>query len=104
TGLPKPDGFGGWLVLPLLGAFVYPGVQLYTSWELVTAWTPHAWHAATVPGSATYAPLMAPFVLWSIVATAGLVALSVVLLVLFLRKRTSAPRVYIGLLLAVLCV
>ena len=87
-----PSGIGGWLVLPLIGLIVTPiRVGLGVVTDLLPALQPEVWSGLTVPGSAAYHPLWAPAILFEVGANVVLIAFSLALLWLFLRKSARVP-------------
>ena len=97
-----PRGFGGWLVLPGLGACLAPFALLIVCWSGREMWSMSTWATLTTPGNAVYHALYAPVLLCSLVALIGIFVFSVLLLVIFLQRRTSTPVVYSGFLIGVL--
>lgn len=101
---PAPRRIGGWLLLPAIGLPVH--VALLAS-DLRDVWpwlSTQAWFNVSDPAGSVYHPVLAPQVLFELVAGLGLVALALVATVLFFQRRTSSPRVYITLLAAAVSV
>ncbi len=88
------NGIGGWLILPAIGIIVQPfviGASLYQSSSSYSAST---WQNLT--GNDAVSPYLIPWLLFELVGNIGLLVVSIGLLVLFVRKRTSVPMVYLG--------
>jgi hypothetical protein len=95
-----PKGIGGWLVLPALGlpiSLFRMGRDVY---QLMPSYTTNAWFALTDPAGANYHPLAGALLTFELVANAALIVLSVTTLVLFFRRRSSLPTVYVAFLAA----
>jgi hypothetical protein len=93
-----PSGLAGWLWLPLIGLVVSPfriGKLLVESAPTLTV---QGWSALTAPSSSAYHGLWAPVLLLETVMNLALCGGSLLVLLLMLRRRSNAPRVYIGLL------
>jgi hypothetical protein len=88
-----PRGIGGWLVLPLLGLLFTPVKVLLDMREFGGLFEPGTWAALTTPGTAAYHPLWAPTIIFEIVVNVAYVGLTVLALVLFLKKSRRVPRV-----------
>jgi transglutaminase-like putative cysteine protease len=102
TPLPSgPRGLGGWLVLPLLGLLLTPLVVAATLFENAGVWSTESWAGLTTFGGAAYHAMWAPALLFELIAQLGVVVASILLLALFFRRRSSAPRVYIGFMILV---
>lgn len=84
------EGFGGWLVLPMIGIFLTPlralievstgGFFNYVQWEILTN-----------PAAANYNPKLGAIVLFEYLYTLALLAYSIFVLILMLLRRTSFP-------------
>lgn len=90
------QGIGGWLVLAAISILVAPLVALAAFAQIWPALQWETWVALTTPGSISYSLLSAAHVLFAVFANTGLVILGVLLIVLFFRKRSSLPRVIVG--------
>lgn len=96
---PSPvKGLGGWLAF--LGLTLVLGIYRrgITLWESLGGYTVEAWSRLTVPGEPAYHLLWAPALLASLVLSLVLLALALLCLALYLRRRTSFPRLFLGLL------
>ena len=92
----KPWALGGWLILPLLGVPInlyQLGHEVYALWPSLT--TDH-WLSITTVGDDSYHPLMAPLLVFELVTNLGLMAAYLLLVPLFLTRRTSLPRLYMA--------
>jgi len=100
--LPQPvaardrlAGIRGWLLFPALGALIAPFVPLVQMYLNADAFMHPTWESLTHPGGASYHAAWAPMLLFELAGQLASMVLSVLVLVLFLRKRTSAPIVYV---------
>ncbi len=94
------QGIGGWLLLPAIGVLVSPFVALWPLYEGVEAYMHPSWQALTHPGGASYHAAWAPLLLFELAVQLAMFALALLALVLFVRKRTSAPAAYTALLVS----
>ncbi|RZL11734.1 MAG: DUF3857 domain-containing protein [Rubrivivax sp.] len=92
----REAGIGGWLLLPALGVVLAPFRLVQAIAEILPSYAAGPWAALTTPGTAAYHPLWAPVLLFEMGMNLALLVCSLLLLVLFFRKRSSAPRLYIG--------
>ncbi len=92
-----PKGIGGWMILPVIGLFVFP---LRVLWSLATQYWPifrdGIWANLTTPGSASYHPLWGPLLGYEIAFNVGFLVFDVVLLVLLFRKSSRLPKAFIA--------
>lgn len=93
-----PRGLGGWLILPTIGLPVklfWLGKALV---ESLPSFRTATWVELTQAGGAAYHPLWLPYLLVCLVGLICLMALSLLVLVLLLKRRSSVPRLYLLLL------
>ena len=95
-----PSGLAGWLILPAIGAVVNPLRIAKGFLATLAPFAPDVWSRLTVAGGEHYSAWWAPFLLLELAANIVLIAWSVTVLLLFFRKRTSLPRLYIAFLWA----
>ena len=91
-----PRGIGGWLILPAIGITVSPIRLLKDIVDIVPLYNASTWADLTVSGGAHFDPLWAPFLLVELGVNIALFALSITLIVLFYRRRSSLPQAYVG--------
>jgi hypothetical protein len=100
----EPDtqlaGLGGWLALLAIGLLLRPVVFGFFVQQSLSATSVDVWSQLTTYGSSTYNALWAPFLLFELAANLAQWVLSVLLLVLFFKRRSSFPRVAVLALLA----
>jgi hypothetical protein len=96
---PLPRGIGGWLLLPAIGLPLTVVRRCTELWTHTGSWKTVAWMGVTDPASSAYHPLFGPLLVFEAVGLIGLLVATIQTVVLFFRKRSSLPRVYIGLLL-----
>ncbi len=97
---PALEGIRGWLVLPAIGVVLTPWMMLA---DLVLNLEPYSlgqWNALATPGSDSYHALWVPLLLGHLVGAVGLLALSVLVMVLFFQRRRHAPLLYMLMLAA----
>jgi hypothetical protein len=100
-----PRGFGGWLILPMLGLIITPFRMLFQFvQELLPIFTGPAWHTVTTPGTGAYHPMWAPLLLFELIGNTALFAFTLVVLVQFFRKSRLLPKLYIIWLLSLVVV
>ena len=96
-----PRGIGGWLILPMIGLFVFP-VRVAIS--LVTDYAPlfqgGIWGNLTTPGSEVYHPLWAPVIIGEIFCNVGFLLFAAALLYLLFARSHRFPRAFIAFALA----
>jgi transglutaminase-like putative cysteine protease len=94
-----PQGLGGWLALLGLSMALSIWRIARELADAATSYTATAWLSLTTAGEAAYHPLWAPALLFSMAgAIASLTACGLFLL-LYLQRRSSAPRVFIATVL-----
>jgi hypothetical protein len=91
-----PVGIGGWLILPVIGLFVFP---LRAVMVLITDFLPifqgGAWSNLTTPGAEHYHALWAPVILYEIACNVGFVVFDLALLVMLFGKSARFPKAFI---------
>ncbi|MDP2870215.1 DUF3857 domain-containing protein [Methyloversatilis sp.] len=97
TPIPALTGLRGWLLLPALNLFLLPFRLVSDFLPSINVYAVPTWIRLTHPGGAGYDPLWAPALLFELVATLTLGTLALLTLVLFLKRRSSTPRVFIAL-------
>ena len=93
----EPDrrwvGIGGWLLLLAVVLVARPLVYGFALPRLATAMSIDTWSLLTTFGSSKYNPLWAPLLLFELAANLVQLVFSLLLLVLFFKRRSSFPRV-----------
>lgn len=102
---PAPAGrragaAAGWLLWPALGVAFATLRVLWYLLEGAGNFAVDAWSGATVPGGAGYDALWAPALLWDLVTQLALLVMLLLVGVLLLRRRSSVPRLFVGVLAA----
>ena len=96
-----PRGIGGWLIFPLLNLIVSPIVMVVSFFvDVLPLFEAGLWQIATTPSHPAYDPIWAPLIVFEMSANVILLILVLVVLVKFLGKRRSTPRLMIIWLLA----
>ncbi len=91
-----PRGLGGWLIVPAIGILVSPLRLLKDIADMLPSYNPSTWAELTVSGGAHYNAWLAPILLAEMGVNIALVALSLTLIVLFFRRRSSLPRAFVA--------
>jgi hypothetical protein len=92
-----PKGIGGWLLLPVIGLFVFPIRTLISfATDYVPIFQTGAWGVLTSPDSARYHVLWAPLLVGEMACNLAFLALDVWLLVLLFSKSWRFPKVFIA--------
>lgn len=97
-------GIGGWLVLAALGIVASPLRILYDMSTELPAYRTDRWAVLTTAGSSGYHSMWGPLLVFELVANLALLVASLVVLVLFFKKRSSLPRMYIGFMVSAVIV
>lgn len=99
NGLPR--GLGGWLVLPGLGLIATPFFAVFTLVSNLEAWTADTWANLTTFGNEAYHALWAPALVFELSMQLGVLVFGIFVLILFFRRRSSLPRIFIAFQIAV---
>jgi len=92
----EPVGIGGWLIVVAIGVFVSPFRVLASFVKTLTPIVRDGvWSALTTPGSSAYQPMWAPLIVYELLGNFGLLLAYVGLLVLFVKRSTKFPRLFI---------
>ncbi len=91
-----PRGLGGWLILPAIGIMVAPLRLFKDIADIVPSYNSSTWAELTVSGGAHYNAWWAPVLLGEMGVNIALVAMSIMLIVLFFRRRSSLPRAFVA--------
>ncbi|PWK46344.1 DUF2569 domain-containing protein [Pleionea mediterranea] len=93
----KPEGIGGWLVLPVFGLLITP---IVFGFEFINVILPtfdeKIWTALTTQGSSAYHPVWAPYLIFLSVARAFMALSAIALLVFLFKKRVIFPKLMIA--------
>ena len=95
--LDGPKGIGGWLLLPVIGMFVFPVrcvISLAT--EYLPIFEKDLWANLTTPGSNAYHPLWAPLLIYEVVFNLAFLVFDLFLLYLLFTKAHRFPKLYIA--------
>jgi len=95
-------GLGGWLALLGLGLFVNPIRLLAEMVDQMPVFALSTWNSLTTPGAASYHPAWAPLLLGELALNITQLAASLLLIVLYLNRRSSFPRVAIAFIVGTL--
>jgi hypothetical protein len=99
-GDPSLQGISGWLMLPAISLVLRPLILLKNIYSTLPTYATDNWMNVTVAGQPGYHPLWAPTLLFELAANLGLVVASVLLLILFVRKRSSVPNLFIAVMVS----
>jgi hypothetical protein len=89
-------GLGGWLVIPGFGLVVTPIAVLVTLSSGIESYAADNWALLTTFGGESYNALWAPVLLFELVSQIGVFVFGILLTILFFRRRSSVPSLYIG--------
>lgn len=92
------QSIGGWLILPAIGVILSPIRTLADFIEIIPNFAADNWTHLTTAGGTAYHAMWAPVLLFELGANLAKIVFSVMLAVLFFKKRRSTPYVYIGFL------
>lgn len=91
---------GGWLLLVALGVFLGPFIMMLQIAPLYfEIFTNGGWEILTSPDSELYHALWAPFLLTEMLINILLIFIGIYSIILFVGKKKSFPKVYIGVLI-----
>jgi hypothetical protein len=93
-----PVGIRGWLTLPAIGVVVHPVIFLYMISQLLRFTDARIWKVLPTMVAAPYRSWAQPVLLISLACAAGIFCFTCTVAVLFFRRRTSAPRLFIIML------
>jgi uncharacterized membrane protein len=96
-------GIGGWLLLAALAVITNPLRVAKQLWELLPVFSHASWVSLTTVGGEAYSALWAPLLLFELFAELALLVFAVLMAVLFFRKRSNLPKVWISYCLASVC-
>lgn len=92
------QGIRGWLILPAIGVIAAP-VRICADFiRTIPTFAADNWALLTTAGATAYHSMWAPVLLYELGANLAQIVFSLVLALLFFKKRRSAPSVYIGFL------
>lgn len=98
------EGLRGWLILVGVGFCLAPFRILKTIIEGAKAFEADTWVVLTTPGTSAYHPLWAPVIIGETILNVLLLAVALLAIYLFFKKRRAFPHVAIGFLAAGLSV
>lgn len=87
---------GGILYLAALGVYFGPLAMGYQLWQQLPAYRMDTWAELTIPGGASYHGMWSIFLLTELFLLLAQWVMSVLLLILFIRRRTSMPKVWVA--------
>ncbi|MFC1572225.1 DUF2569 family protein, partial [Candidatus Eisenbacteria bacterium] len=97
----SPD-IRGWLILVAIGVVIRPFYIVFVMFSDLTAYSAESWAVLCTPGGAGYHPLWEPILIMELLGQIAFLILSVLILLLFFKKRRALPRVFIASLIATL--
>ena len=97
---PGLQGLVGWLILPAIGIVLMPFLAMSGLFQLLPTLASDNWSRLTSFGSTDYHALWAPLLLFELGVNLAQLVAGILLIVLFFKRRSSTPRVYIAVLAA----
>ena len=94
--VPALSGFGGWLWLYSVSVVLLPLRLCWRLWQGADAYGAIAWSARTTFGGTHYHALYAPVLLFELLGLLALLVASLLLLRLFVARRSSYPRLAVA--------
>jgi hypothetical protein len=91
-----PKGFGGWLILPMIGLIISPftmGFQFFN--DLLPALNADVWRKLTDASLPGHRPMLAPLIIFEVVANVAMFAFTLVVAWFFFNKSRRTPRLYV---------
>ena len=90
------NGIGGWLLLIGGGIILAPIRVAYLTWQMLPSYSADSWTNLTNRASDAYHPLWAPVLITELGINIGVFIFSILLIVLFFKKRSNLPNLYIA--------
>jgi len=91
-----PVGLGGWLALPIIGLFgTILSVTLTTFRDTIPGFRSGGWALLFTPGTESYQPGWAAFLVFRLIVDAVLLLSAVILLRLVFQRKASVPRLMV---------
>jgi len=94
------NGLGGWLLLIGLSIVISPINILRGIAESASAYSLSSWHTLTNPSGGAYHSLWAPLLIFDLLANLTLLGCSILLVMLYFKKRRIFPKLYVAFLLS----
>ncbi len=92
----KYKSIGGWLWLPVIGLVLTPLIGLFVIFgSLLPVFDEGQWAALTTPGMPMYHPNWAPLLEMELIGNSLIVIFSVVLVIMFFKRKKSVPKWFI---------
>jgi transglutaminase-like putative cysteine protease len=95
----SPQGIGGWLLFPTAGVIVSPIRVLIEFYQGVEIFSAGSWAVLSSAESTAANPLLVPMLLFDLTANVAILVFGILIAVLFFRRRTSTPAVFVGVTL-----
>jgi len=90
-----PTGLGGWLILVGIGVTLSPVLLGAEFLKTAPSYTASSWARLTTPGAANYHPLLAPILLFELIANLGLIVFAVLQVSVFFRRKRVFPALFV---------
>jgi Protein of unknown function (DUF2569) len=91
-----PKGFGGWLILPMIGLVLSPirmGIQFFT--DLWPVFDSEVWRRLNDASQPGHQPMLPTLIIVETIVNAAMLAFTLALVWFFFRKSRHTPRLYI---------
>jgi transglutaminase-like putative cysteine protease len=95
-----PSGIRGWLLLPAIGVIAFPVICAITVWAPIRLFDVDTWPTVDALARDWSRASVRPLVMLLVASGVVMFATACTLLVLFFKRRTSVPRLYIAMLWA----
>ena len=91
-----PKGFGGWLILPIIGLVISPFTMGFSFFsDLLPVLTSDLWAKINDKSLPGHQPMLAPLIIYEVVVNVAMIAFTLFVMFFFFQKSRRTPRLYI---------